>query len=379
MSSPSVLIIDDHVADERAKFVVLASTLKMEFRHPQDVTSDDLEDADVVVVDFKLDDDWQQRDELQEIALKPMNGLAVVSVLQSHERRLDGSPTAFVLRSAHLSDLSPEFAADTRLHVIARQNNLDWVLNKDAELATQTLQIESLANATSELPEAWPSDNSERLMELVQGWLGLGQTNWRQLAWQDVEDCHPPIHELAERKHGLRLVRWMTQRILPYPCFLWTTARLATRLRVTGESLQAALLSGLAQFLELAQYVGALKEFDGDVRWWRSGLESVLWELTEGRSFDTELTRELLNQRCQGQLVAGDIQQPVLCLDREFQIRAEPCDLADVVRVQPDDWPVYADQAWAAVSDALDEPRLAAATISVDREKLTNRKTREDS
>ena len=379
MTSPIVLIVDDHADAERAKFVTSNSTMKLVVRHPGDLSKSDLADADVVVVDFKLDDSWEKRDSLNEIALQPLNGLAVIAVLQSHERLIHGSPTAFVLRSAHLTELLPDFAADSRLHVIAGQNNVDWVLTKNVGIDKQTAQIQCLAGATSSLPETWPSDDPQLLIELVQDWLALPEATWRHLAWQDVEDCHPPIHELSVRKHGMRLVRWMTQRILPYPCFLLTTDRLATRLRVTRRSLQTALPNGLNELFATAVYCGALEGFDETERWWRSGLESVLWELTEGRSFDNDHTRELLNQRCGGALVACELRQPVLCLDREFQFLEEPCELADAVRIQPDDWPVYADQAWALAREACDEPRLAAATIAADREKLQSSQTQEES
>lgn len=379
MTSPTVLIIDDHADAERAKFITSKSTVAFEFRHPEDITSNDLENANVVVVDFKLDDDWQKRDSLNEIALKPMNGLALIAVLQSHERQLEGSPTAFVLRSAHLTELMPDFVADSRLHVIARQFGLDWVLTKNEDIGRQAAQILSLADATNSLPEDWPSDNPKELIRLLQNWLSLPDAPWRELAWQDIEDCHPPIHELTRRKHGLRLVRWMTQSILPYPCFLLTIDRLATRLRVTRKSLDQGINNGLKKAFESAAYVGSFALFDGKKRWWRSGLESVLWELTDGRSFDSDRTRQLLNEHCNGALEVCPHRQPVLCLDREFLFLGEASELADAVRIQPDDWPVYADQAWALVADANNEPRLAAATIAADREKLQLDQIQEES
>jgi hypothetical protein len=68
----------------------------------------------------------------------------------------------------------------------------------------------------------------------------------------------------------------------------------------------------------------------------------------------------------------------VLCLDYNFRFRKVPYDVADAVRVQPDDWPVYAEQAWAATEDARDEPRLAAAVIATDRHRLSDSTPAED-
>jgi hypothetical protein len=337
-----------------------------------------LQVATVVVVDFRLDDPWKERDERSTVSLKPMDGLALTAVLRSHERTLDGSPTAFVLRSAHLADLSPSFPPDSRLHVLASQYNIEWVLDKQADVDLQMRQIGSLARAMDELPKDWPVDDADETGEIVGDWLHLPEHRWRQLARQDIEDCHPPLHEMSERKHGLRLVRWLAQRILPYPCFLWTDSRLATRLRVTRESLRVALGQGLDARFEPAKYVGQLHDFEEGTRWWRAGIEAILWDVTGGRSFDSAGTREVLNQDCGNSLVPLPLSQPVLCLDYNFRFRKVPYDVADAVRVQPDDWPVYAEQAWAATEDARDEPRLAAAVIATDRHRLSDSTPAED-
>ena len=378
MSNPTALIVDDQADVERGKFPLSQSSLNLLIRHPDEVTKNDLESADVVVVDFLLDEPWQDRDNLPSISLKPLNGLALLAVLKSHERLIDGSATAFALRSAHLGELTDPFTPDTRLHLIARQNGLEWVLNKNADITDQMQQIVQLAKATEALPPSWPKDNPQGTMELVQKWLGLPDERWRELAWQDIEDCHPPIHELDQRKHGLRLVRWMSQQILPYPCFLSDEARLATRLGVTLNSLLEARTQGLDAVLAPARYTGALCEFDGKTRWWKSGLESVLWDITDGRSFDLEVTINELNQRSDNQLKRLTLRQPVLCLDRDFRFASEPCELEAAIRIQPDDWPVFAEQAWAALADASDEPRLAATVIVADRERLVDAMTSEE-
>src|SRR5687767_185774 len=132
MASPSVLIIDDRADDERGKLVTWESAFQLRILHPQDVAPGDLESADVVVIDYLLDELWKEREDQSTISLQPMNGLALAGILKSHEQLLEGSPTSFVLRSAHLDDLSSGFPPDSRLHVIARHNGLEWVLEKQA-------------------------------------------------------------------------------------------------------------------------------------------------------------------------------------------------------------------------------------------------------
>lgn len=371
MPATKLLIIDDQADVERGKLSSLNPQVAYRVRYPWDVTEDDLSFANVVVVDFRLDETWVARDEQEQIALKPMNGLALASVLRSHERAIDGCPTAFLLRSAHLEDLSPEFPPDSRLHVIARQNNLEWVFSKLGPVDEQMLQIICLAEAVETLPENWPHGDANALKDLLKKWLGVpSDESWTDLAWQDIEHCHPPVHELTNRKHGMRLVRWILHQVLPYPCFLLTSKRLAVRLKVTHESLQDALRQGLTEQLTTSRYCGALQEFDGEVRWWGRGIESILWDLTEGQSFDSRITLAALNRHCGDQLQPLPMCHPVLCLDKEYRFRKEPCELVHAVRVQPDDWPAFAEQAWAALADANADERLSSIVVASDREKL---------
>ncbi len=365
---PTALIIDDHADDERAKLRSSGADVELIVRHPQDVDEADLREADVVVIDYVLDD-WPERDATATISLQPPDGLALAAVLRGHAEKLDGSPTAFVLRSAHLQGLSSGFPPETRLHVIAQQHNLEWVLDKKDVLGRQTAQIRSLSAAVESLPEVWPADDADATRRLVEQWLALPDQRWKDLAWQDIEDCHPPWHQLVDRKHGLRFVRWFAQRILPYPCFLWSQGRLAARLRVTPESLQEGLSKGLVEVFRQACYVGQLHDFLGD-RWWRNGCEAILWDNTDGNSFDSDETLSELNRHCDGVLVRSSVSEPVLCIDTNFNIGPEVCEIANAVRIQPDDWPPYAEQAWAPLQLARENVRIRAGVIAMDRERL---------
>jgi hypothetical protein len=248
------------------------------------------------------------------------------------------------------------------------------VLEKTAEnsrLTSQLQQISSLADAVAALPEHWPTEDREGAIGLFSEWLKLPAAPWQSLAWQDIEDCHPPIHELEKHRDGMRLVRWMTQRILPYPCFLTNESRLAARLKVTLNSLKEGLANGLKGLLQSVEYAGALNGFSGGPCWWRSGVESVLWQLSDGRSFDTSLVVDLLNAQCGNRLQRLGVDQPVLCLDDKLGWLPDPIDITQAVRIQPDDWPVFAEQAWASLSDASEHPQLATAVIAADRHKLS--------
>lgn len=367
----NLLIIDDRAEDEKAKLITCAAHVNLCVRHPAEVELRDIESANVIVVDYRLDEPWDERDTTSTISLKPLNGLALCAVLRSHEQQCEDGPKAFLLRSGHLTDLSPQFPPDSRLHIIAAQNNLEWVFSKGGDSARQMRQIICIDEAIVSLPKSWPSDTSDESKALLSNWLGMpSEERWVDLAWKDVEECHPPLHDLRAHKHGLRLIRWMLHSILSYPCFLWSSLRLASRLRVEHGSLQTALANGLSEVFLAAAYAGALADFEGQPRWWGRGIESVLWELTEGQSFDSLQTIETLNNRCSNSLVPLSISQPVLCLNGDFRFRDKPCEISDAVRVQPDDWPAFAEQAWASIEDIASETRLRSIVISADRERM---------
>src|SRR5262249_1133071 len=220
--------------------------------------------------------------------------------------------------------------------------------------------------------------NLEETRRLVEQFMAIPEDiDWAGQAWQDVEACHPPIHEivamheLVGQSHGLAFLRWLLYRILPYPCFLSDTYRLAARLRVTHASLQSALASSFHDLLEPCRYKGALADFLGP-RWWRCGIKAFIWELTEGDPFDPQHVRDLLAQRTRISLEPTASPQPVVCVDENYQPLSEACDPTEAVRIQPDDWPPYADLAWTTITLARENPRLTALVLEQDREQLIN-------
>ena len=367
---PAVVIVDDHDDEERGALWAWDDAIRLRIRHPRDVQREDLRDADLVLVDFQLNS-WRERDELDAIALQPLNGLALCSVLRAHAEAERSAPVAFALRSAHLKDRWGCFPPEPRLHTLARRLNLEWVFPKGEVGQKLPLleQITELAMAVRRLPRAWPTGDPDAVRELVEAWLRLPDERWSAQAWRDIEECHPPIHELEDQRHGLLVLRWFLHLILPYPCFLWNRQRLAGRLRVTRESLDLALESGLSDVFDTARYGGQLRSILGE-RWWRSGCETILWDKSGGQPFDSDRLRLVLNRDCKDALIPTDISQPVVCLDENFQEMDQLGDIETSVRIQPDDWPPFADQAWATTALASAKRRLRSATIESDRERL---------
>lgn len=156
---------------------------------------------------------------------------------------------------------------------------------------------------------------------------------------------------------------------MPYPCFLFDTHHLAVRLRVTHRSLIAALDTGLGKLLEPAAYRGVLADFLG-ARWWRAGVESLLWEL--GGSMAAKRLHLRLADIAGVSVEPLTISEPVVCIDENYAALDEPFGGDDVVRIMPDDWPSYAGQAWTTVALAHEHPRLAAIVTESDLTRLQN-------
>ena len=77
---PHILIVDD---EDTSQHVLGLDTLAAtRARHPKDVDIDDLDWADLVLMDFIIGN-WTERDDLEQISLRPRNGLALAAVLES--------------------------------------------------------------------------------------------------------------------------------------------------------------------------------------------------------------------------------------------------------------------------------------------------------
>jgi hypothetical protein len=162
---------------------------------------------------------------------------------------------------------------------------------------------------------------------------------------------------------------------MPYPCFLLDAHYLAAKLRVTYDSFASAMTqgTGLRDVLEGLRYKGILSGFLGD-RWWRSAVESFVWDLTDGNPFDPALVRSQLATKSGVELEPCGPVQPVVCIDQDYRKLPTFFDIDGVVRVLLDDWPPYADKAWAPLEVAREHATLRALVASEDVPRLDNAK-----
>lgn len=366
---PTVLIVDDNPDELRPLENDLRRQVNVETVDPTEVTQQKLSAADLVLVDLILED-WIARGTPAPLANRPRDGLAVAIVLRSHATARKNPPVkAFAILSGRLDEVSPALPPELREHALARLNNLEWVFAK-ADVGGLPDRIHSLAHAVQELPKTWPLKKAGTLKKLI----GLNpDAPWAQRAWQDVEECHPPVHELAEESRGLAVLRWLLHRILPYPCFVWDMYALAARLRVSHQSLndEFGRNKSLRRLLSEFQFKGILSDFLGP-RWWRSGVENFLWEIRDGAPADSESIQKYLFRRTRARLQPAKDPHPVVCLDDHLRPMETFCAPEQAVRIQPDDWPPFADQAWTTIELASQEPSLRMLVIQQDRERLQN-------
>lgn len=372
---PHVLIVDDR--DDQTSFKAELETKGLAsatVRHPQECEKDDLVQAQLVLVDYQIDH-WQERDSLDALALKPSDGLALAAILRraAHDSE-KASPTAFAIHTGQIEKLAWPLPAEHREHALARINNLEWVFKKAqlGEPDNRAMQVGEIASAVLKLPKLWVSSSSVDHLDILAELLDLKtDEKGRDQLLTDVEGCLPPVHELSKWSHGLAVLRWLLHRILPYPCFLWDSFQLAARLRFDHADLVAALTSGepLQKAVADCEYTGILCRFAG-TRWWRTRVELFLWELTEGRSGDVDIVVEAICKLA-GQPIklSQPSDHPVVCLNSNYQPLEHFASLDEAVRIRPDDWPPYADPAWATIEMVTSEPKMRALVLreEVDR------------
>jgi CheY-like chemotaxis protein len=368
----SVLIIDDEPEPQHAIVNLLPPRLASCFkvRSPDDAIEEDLRRAHLVLVDYKLMH-WETNAPPSELCKHVPNGLALVSILQQCAATSEHA-VAFAIHSAHLPELTDPFKPQPRIHVLSRACNIDWAFEKSTEGGPleQYSRILLLANAVKSLPLSWPRDDAHKTWAEVQRLLGIdANVPWADQTRLEIERCRPPLDELVQRVHGMLFVRWMLQRILSYPCFLLDENGLAARIAASPDSVRQSMGGPLASLLLEARYRGILAEFMGP-RWWRVGVEYLLWKLGGNEITGTDLLRQILIEQHGIPLSKTDSLQPVVCLDTDFLPLNQLCDPSKAVRIQPDDWPGYAESAWITLELARSDMRMRGLVIASDSQRL---------
>jgi hypothetical protein len=347
--TPTIVFIDDNQEELKplAESVAKRGMQGCKVDSPEDVDFDLLHSADLVIVDYTLDR-WINSVGVSNLSQIPPNGVALASVLREHYRKpalKHAPPTGFALITGDPGNLCST-PGERRPHIVARLSNLEWYFEKQADHEQNVQRIVSLAVAIRKLPPMLSAEmvGLDKLMELLE----VPKSDILFERYSDsVSRCRPPIHHLSKESGGMVLIRWLLHRILPHTCFLLDRYALASRLRVSPESLEAELKTNtsFSQLLEPYRYKGLLSDFDGP-RWWRGGIEQVLWEITDGNSTNTESLQNCLQKLNLSSLSFVDLTRPVVTLNADFQPESNLSNLSDTIALHLDDWPSYAEPAY---------------------------------
>jgi hypothetical protein len=358
---PVILVVDDEVEDGNALGQQLAGLAEVLVRTPSDVKNEDLEEADLVLVDYDLTN-WTEKD----AALSaPPNGLALAGVFR---QRIDclpaASPKGVALYSGEVERISANLPTEARAYAVARLNNLEWVFEKGR--ATSATGIVSLASAVAALPGSWPE--GAEAMAALYGLLDLSpDLPFFATAAEDVAVCHPPIHELSAVTHALAIIRWLAQRILPYPAFLMDRWALSARLRINPNDIDRAIEgTQLGEELRQVSFSGALCDLFGP-HWWRAGVDDIIFNWTQGAGGAGGIRAAVRKRVGEVAFLDGDL---VAVIDDSYRpVGVAPIDQS--VRLRPDDWPAFADEAWALADVVADSDRLRGLVLPADQDKLS--------
>jgi hypothetical protein len=361
---PIILIVDDDPDDGLNLQRGVRKGAEVIIRTPDEFRKRDLQRADLVLVDHELDA-WPG---VNSGLTSPPNGLALSAVIRERINELRaGSVTAVALWSGKVDRIAEPLPSELRSFAFARLNNLEWVFAKDhPDVSTGVV---SLAAAIQQLPRSWPAEPKGATRQLHK-LLGLeSESSFFPTAVDDIEACHPPIHELSEATHALTVIRWIAHRILPYPAFLVDRVGLAARLRLDLKDLDRLLRGGskLARCLQEVEYRGALCDLYGK-HWWRSGLDSLVFEWTGGTSEIDRLQAEI--GRLAGSTLKFLDHEVVPGIGESYR-PTELVRLSDAVRLRLDDWPPFADAAWAERELVTESDALKGLVLPLDSELLS--------
>lgn len=367
---PFVLIIDDDPigADRQLVKDLQEQGVQAELLHPSALTDEYIQRASVIALDHFLTL-WPERD-LAPTGLQVQDGMALASVIRSHLAVIGrpaeiGPNVALVVRTSKLDELRGTLPRLMSQHVLAGYHGLDWLQAKGETPGAppEYDRLSALARAVVALPRDWthavPAESDE-----VADWLGLTTKDFRAAAGLQIEQAHPTAHRLAEQTSGSGFLRWFLQRVLPYPTFLIGDVRAALALGLPVVALDALLAAetGIGSVARAALYEGQLAAFGGR-RWWRAGLHEVL-TYAKGRPREYH---EALAAAGVDPFEAEQRPSSVVVLDGDLEPKPEPVPIEEAVRLQPDGWPTFAEEAWVSVEDALFNADLAASVVTADR------------
>lgn len=358
-----ILLVDDEPQRHDGLRALLEGNAEIVTRDPADISPDDLDGVDLVSVDEYLEGDWADFVDARSgsLSLRNQDGLAVAAAFRSQDRAA-GRGFGVCLHTGALPKLAAGIPRRVRESLTAAQHDLDWVFDFAAEgfgirLVELARAVRSALTHAEEFPRDFGSD-----------WLRLPDASWGGLAQEQIEDCRPPAHALALNTRGRSYLRWLAQRILPYPTFLLNRDHAANMVGLSVISFDLLAGDPIAERYAV-EYRGPLDSFQGP-RWWRAGWQQMLVDGGVSHWDTPELKARALGEMAGLDLIALGNDQSVVAYDGEGTVVSIDADASRSVRLQADGWPVFADDPWALVEDAREDPELGRLVNVADRERV---------
>lgn len=352
-----VLMIDDEEEGHLDRVHALRDLgVRAAYVHPDDLTKEQLGHAKLLLIDFNLRAAWERAREAKP-AHCIADGVALASCLRRVTARDSEHPIAIALLTSLLEKVLDPLPGETRPHVVARLSNIEWAFSKNDVAIEQ--RVVQLLRAVESLPRQWDSQPWDTLFRLLGAQDGL--VNGVSVE-AGIRQAQPPVHDLSLWSHGLAVVRWILHRVLPYPCFLIDEWHLAAQLGVEPGWLRPQLgTEAFTGIFGACEYQGVLSAFSSR-RWWARAVNQMLWNATAGRPHSRDRIRAFLEERLNTQPVMLEFEDPVVALDTHLNPH-QVVDLAEAVRLQPDDWPLFASHAFTTKGLADANDRLGALRV----------------
>jgi hypothetical protein len=345
---------------------------KVHSANPKELDESVVRSADLFVMDYHLGGSHGDK---AEFLKKHMTGMSAVEAIKSFLKSSSSRKRRiFLLYSGKLDDLAEPLPAHGREHIIARNSDFHWALEKGyrGNVDLPAFELVSCVRALLDALDRLPSSSSKRTSAvLFRSLLNIPKLSWGDRAWTMVEEHQPPLSDIMATKDWTLVIKWLLHAILPFPAFLIDSVSLAARLRVTPSSLEKAMenkQSRFARSLINARYTGLLCDFFGP-RWWRIGIDQFIWDVTDGRPFDGAILRSKLLD-ISDKLKPLNVSDPVRMVDDEFRLTDELVSADDAVQLQTADWPAYVEHPWRRLADVAKKPELRELVIPSHQSRL---------
>lgn len=382
MSKPLIVAIDD--AEGEVKPLV-SDDLELTVFHPDDEElpdklSETIGAASLILLDQKFND------EKNPLSLRAADGASFVGHLRSWSRQNAQALPPIVLltnESEAFKNEVPSVGASLPLSgsfvgrefQIAPALDVEWIQHKSEDSTAN--RIWYLAKAVVTAREAIEDDGVS--LEDLAGFLCLSADQvWTERAKEELRGARPPVSQKdgsgQEPCGPTQVIRWMCHRALPFPGMFLSDLYAAWALGMTVEAFQKMAEIATAKEkpeapwlkeLDAAEYGGPLWHFQGR-RWWKSGIDHLVWKLDLEASKQKDRTKAFASLAPNVEIgTLSSASAHVVTWTPEL-LEGEISSIDEAVQLHPPGWPVEALDPWIRVADTENDAVLKAMIETAD-------------